>query len=502
MRTPTRPRPDDAEVAAAVTRALWAVADATVVPPAAPRPGPGTVISLTAARTGGRRRHWVAPAAAAVVIAGLLAVPWVGSRGGGGAATIPAVPPPAATDPAAPQLVAGWLPADLADHGRPFGQVDVAGLTLAGAWMRSHDRGAEVLAATITPRVGGAVAPKQADWVAQQLAAVYVAGERGAAAPALAEVRGGRGYVAVLRGDATRGDARAVLGLMEAGKAPESASPGDWAAGAVPLGWVPGIAPTAGTAYAAGGRSLELSGIRADLPSLLDLAHLASDRSALDTLPAPRDHVGLRPLALTGGADAWAWRPAGSERDVVLWQAAPGVTGALVAGGLDDGELARIAGEVVTSGRGAAPARSVTRADLGDDAWYAIERGPNGVGDDGPGGAAIEEPCYTLVLNGLAAAAGCGTVDPGTPFVQMGMVARTDRHTIVFGVVGANVAGATADDPRVRPAASVPLGPGGGRAVVLELPRDGARTMTVSLRDAAARELDHIAFDPEGALGG
>ncbi|HKE74029.1 MAG TPA: hypothetical protein VKB57_10475, partial [Acidimicrobiales bacterium] len=485
--------PDDAEVAEAVIRALRAVADATVVPTAAPRPAPGTVISLTAARTGGRRRRVLA-VAAALVVAGLLAVPWVMARaGGGGGVTIPAVPPPATTDPAAPQLVAGWLPADLADHGRSFGQVDVAGLKLAGAWMRSHDGGAEVLAATIAPRAGGAVAAHQADWIAQQLAAVYVAGDRGAATPALAEVRAGRGYVAVLRGDATRADARAVLDRMEAGMAPESASPGDWAAGAVPLGWVPGIAPTAGTAYAAGGRSLELSGVRADLPSLLTLTHLASDRSVLDPLPAPADRVGVRPLALAGGAVAWAWRPAGSQRDVVLWRAAPGVVGALVAGGLDDGELARIARGVVTSGR-AAPAGSVTLADAGDDAWYAIERGPNGAGD--------EEPCYTLVLNGVAAASGCGAVDPGTPFVQMGMVARSDRHTIVFGVVGADVARATADDPGVRPAASLPLGPGGGRAVVLALPRDGARTVIVSLRDAAGRELDHIAFDPEGTLGG
>ncbi|HKE75024.1 MAG TPA: hypothetical protein VKB57_15485, partial [Acidimicrobiales bacterium] len=107
MRTPTRPRPDDAEVAEAVIRALRAVADATVVPTAAPRPAPGTVISLTAARTGGRRRRVLA-VAAAVVVAGLLAVPWVVARAGGdGEVTIPAVPPPATTDPAAPQLVAG-----------------------------------------------------------------------------------------------------------------------------------------------------------------------------------------------------------------------------------------------------------------------------------------------------------------------------------------------------------------------------------------------------------
>ena len=505
MRSPTRPRPYDPVAAAAVTRALRAVAEATPVPAAGPRPAPrpgrppATVIRLTAARTGGRRRRWPA-VAAAVAVAGLLAVPWLVRRaaGGDGAATIPAVRPPAGTNPAAPRLVPGWLPADLAGHARPFGQVDVAGLTLKGAWMRSHDGGAEVLAATIAPGAGGAVAPRQADWIAQQLAAVYVAADRQAGAPALGEVRGGRGYVAVLRGGATRGDGRAVLDLMEAGEAPASASPGDWAAGEVPLDWVPGIAPTAGTAYAARGRSLELSGVRADLPSLLTLAHLASDRSTLATLPPPGDHVGVRPLALPGGADAWVWRPVGSEREVVMWQEAPGVTGTLVAGGLDDRELARVAGTVTPAdpapGPGPAPARVVTRAGLADDAWYAIERGPNGVGD--------EEPCYTLVLNGLAAGAGCGAVDPRAAFLQIGMVARTDRHTIVFGVVGPRVARATADDPRVPPAVSGPLAPGGGRYVVLALPRVGHRTVTVFLRDAAGRPLDRIAVDPEGTLGG
>src|SRR5262245_13379215 len=223
--SPRRPSFDEARVAAAVTRALHAVADAT---PIAPTPllspdRPGRVVPLR--RLDGHRRRpevhtrrWLAAAAAVVVLAIGVPVVLQASRPDGTPDTSTAYAPPPPLVPASPPE--GF------PEGERFEEVDLAGLQTEGAIMlpdgslsRPGRDTPAILAATVEDPSGN-LTGDQVYVLAQRLAAVFgAAGDHNSASYVTdVEPGGRRGYVAVARGDASNGDAGAVLSHLASGE--------------------------------------------------------------------------------------------------------------------------------------------------------------------------------------------------------------------------------------------------------------------------------------------
>lgn len=317
---------DEAAVAAAVTRALHAVADAT---PIAPAPALSPVIPLrpldrVAPRPEVPTRRWLAAAAAVVVLAIGVPVVLQATRGDGAPDTSTSYAAPAPLVPTS--LPEGFPP------GEQFEELDLAGLSIEGAIMLpdgSHSRpGGDTPAvlAAVAEDPTGDLTGDQLYLLARRLGTVFGTNSYATAV----EAGGRRGYVAVARGDASLGDANAVISHLSTGAPLLDAVPVpvEWNAFPMPLGWVPGLSATSGVRYADGDRSVEVTTSEAELPWLETLAPLMGD---------------FTPLPLATGA-GWRWMPwgAGTDSAVVVWRPAPGLVGTLAAEGLSDAELARL----------------------------------------------------------------------------------------------------------------------------------------------------------------
>ena len=366
--TPRRPPFDEAMVAAAVTRALHAVADATPIAPTrmlAPD-GPGGVVPLRHLDGHPRRpavhtRRWLAAAAAVVVLA--IGVPVVLQ------ASRPDDAPDTSTAYAAPPPLVPASPPDGFPEGEQFEEVDLAGLRIEGAIMlpdgsRSRPGGdtPAILAATAEDPAG--VTGDQLRVLAERLAAVFGGVDDHITYVTDVALGGRRGYVAVARGDATIGDANAVLRNLQAPEDLLEAVPVplDWNAYPMPLGWVPGLSATSGVRYGDGSRSVEVTTTEAELPWLDALAPLMGD---------------FTPLPLATGT-GWRWRPWGPHSALVVWRPAPGLVGTASAQGLSDAELARLIDSIPPPQQfpatlGAEETRTVARSEPGTTPVFAIE---------------------------------------------------------------------------------------------------------------------------------
>jgi hypothetical protein len=228
---------DEAAVAAAVTRALHAVADAT---PIAPAPLLSPVIPLRRVDSSARRpevhtRRWLVAAAAVVVLAIGVPVVLQATRAGDAPVTSVSYTAPPPLVPTSPPE--GFPP------GEQFEEVDLAGLHIEGGIMlpdgslsRAGDTRA-ILAATADDPARN-LTGDQLYVLAQRLAAVFGGVDDSATYVTDIEVGGRRGFVVVARGDAPIGDANAVLGHLSSGAPLADAVPVpvEWNAFPMPLG--------------------------------------------------------------------------------------------------------------------------------------------------------------------------------------------------------------------------------------------------------------------------
>jgi hypothetical protein len=474
---------DEAVVAAAITRALHAVADAT---PIAPPPLLSQVIPLRpldgrARRPDPHTRGWLVAAAAVVVLAIGVPIAVQASRGDDAPDTSTSIAAP-------PPLVPTSLP-----HGFPpgeqFQEVELAGLHIEGAIMLpdgslsrpGRDTPAILVATAEDP--AGNLTGDQLDLLARRLTAVFGAGgdHNSVTYVTDVEVGGRRGYVALARGDASSGDADAVLRhLREGAKLVDAVPvPLDWNAFPLPLGWVPGLSATSGVRYADGGRTVSVTTAEAELPWLYTLAPLMGD---------------FRPLPLATGA-GWRWMPWGPGSALVVWRAAPGLVGTVVARGLSSFELARLIDSIPTpqpfpATLGPGEIRTVARSNPGTSPVYAIELA-RGVPFTLPDGEERVD-CLDFVVENNRAGYLCDiAVNPDVPTAFLGPVARTDEDVTVLGIFDPSVARVISDGPPGLAFAQplVPGDPGSLRYALITLPQRPDHEALLRLFDSDDVEL-------------
>jgi hypothetical protein len=497
--TPRRPSFDEAMVAAAVTRALHAVADATPIaaaPLLAPD-GPGRVVPLRRLDGHPRRpevhtRRWLAAAAAVVVLAVGVPVVLQAARPDDTPDTPTAYVPPPPLVPASPP--------DGFPEGEQFEEVDLAGLQIEGAIMlpdgslsRPGGDTPAVLAATVEDPTGH-LTGDQVYALAQRLAAVFGGGDDHGPVTYLSDLEAGgrRGAVAVARRGASSGDANAVLSHLASGAKLLDAVPvsPDWNAFAMPLDWVPGLSATSGVRYEDGGRSVQVTTTEAELPWLDALAPLMGD---------------FTPLPLATGA-AWRWRPQGPDSALVAWRPAPGLVGTVTAQGLSDAELAQLIDSIPRPSR--SPRRWVPRRPARSPApspaprpVFAIELA-RGVPFTMPNEVERVD-CLDFVVGQDRAGYQCDvTVTSELPVVFLGPVARTDDDVTVLGIFGPWVATVATDDPprgSVATQALVPADPASLRYALITLPREPDHQALLRLAAANNVELrsERIDLDQE-----
>ncbi len=398
------------------------------------------------------------------------------------------------------RLGATWLPADLPAGGQRLEPSGSPELRVRAHLFDQPDRGdfgeapwrPEALLATVAFADGTEVTDGILATVADGLALQF-----GSDAGSAVTRRTATGGAVVL----TRPDAQDGLGDLLADREQAAGSfvepPGsDWGTAEVPVDWVPGLAPTVGTRYAAAGgdRSVEVTTTAGTLPDIGSLTGLTAGA------PVPLDTI-----------DAWSSAPTGSRERLVTWQAAPGVVGQVRATGLSNAELlrvvanARVVGAVAPLGD---PAARVVLRSAGD-VDYQVQWVPR-IGTD-------PDPCLVVVVEGIVDGPECG--DESQPlhvFRSFGPIARTPDVTVVFGVFAADVASVSFDDPALGEVATVAVHPEDPstslRVAVLLLMRRGGPPVAVTLRhadgspveeqDVNGYPLGHLTIDPESDIGG
>jgi hypothetical protein len=497
----TRTRPDDA-AADLVARTLRAVAEATPVAPADPPAdgrtytAPVLALARPLARRTEHRRLIAAAAAVALVAAAVTVLPrvvWGGSAGGGEAAL-----PGAGGLPW--ELVATWLPTDLPTGGQALEPSGSRELRLRAQLFGQTDLGddsespwrPQAMVATVALADGTAVSEGMLATVTERLAPLF-----GADAGSPVVLPGsGAGAVVLTRPGAPGGLGQQLVERVRAasGVAVDPGVGGTTAA--VPLDWVPDLAPTVGRRYAnAGGdQAVELTTTEATLPDIGSLARLTGGDS----------------LAI-GAIDAWSWSVPGSGERIIAWQAAPGVVGQVRATGLGKGELERVVSSATLVGDAAPSGGPASQVVLRSDGpvSYQVQWAP-GI-EPGAG------PCVVAVIEGMVVGPECGDESQPLPvFRSYGLVARTEDTAVVFGVFGPNVAYLTPDDPAIAEVSTVPLHPDAPatsyRVAVLLLPLGGDPTVGVTLRhadgspvedrDVTGYPLGYRTIDVEGPIGG
>lgn len=484
----------DTEAATLVARTLAAVAEA----------GPGAVgdeedrhddrllaaipsaAMVGRARSRGRRRPGVraavaATAAALAMLAGVAL--WPGDRSD---LTIG----PAGQDETPPPPAPGWLPGGTSADPDPLPATGDTGLDVDAAVLALQEgegRGGEVLVAAVSHRDGTAVEGYEADWVATRLAGMFA----GADDDAVVVVGGDdpRGYVAVPRGGASSDQAQETVDAYAAGAL--EASAGVWSVQRVPVGWVPGLAPTTGQGFTSG-----------DGTSTLEVYLVAGDLPGGAQLGAVLGPIETRQV---GDVSGWWWSPSGPEHEALLWQAAPGTIGVAVAGGLAPDDVVRVAESVdpagAPSGGDGSVSRVVAESNEGADVPYRVEWEDRIPGED-------EGPCVTLVLEGEAPVGPlCGFDHPDATFTQFGWVGRAGDADVFWGILGPAVARVTIDHPDGTSSSvqALPLDqgdPDSMRFVVVTVPSLDDGTSTARLLDRDGRALDSLSFDRSHAMLG
>jgi hypothetical protein len=189
---------------------------------------------------------------------------------------------------APPPLVPTSLPKGF-PPGEQFEEVELARLRINGAIVlpdgslsRPGGDTPAILAATAEDPAG-TLTRDRLRALAGRLTAVFGGGDEHDSVTYVTdmEVGGRRGYVALARGDATLGDANAVLRRLQNRDDLVDAVPVDWNAFPMPLSWVPGLSATSGVRYSDGVRSVEVTTAEAELPWLDTLAPLMGDFTPL-----------------------------------------------------------------------------------------------------------------------------------------------------------------------------------------------------------------------------
>jgi len=471
-RTPTA----DIPTADLVTRTLQAVADAV---PVADRPAtdrrivplaPGVLATTTPGRhrwRGGRRSAAAVLGAAAALVVAVVAV----RAGGDGDDAGPATD---LSDPASVQFVPEWLPDDVTTEVGLVGRMTDSGLALDAALLGSPDGTGDVLVAGLERSDGQPITEQQVREVRNAIDTPTARLEDSGA-----EGRdGSRGWVAVSRGSASRDDALAAGAALMDDADWSDVLPG-WTPQPVPLGWLPDFAPTYRTRYAGDDRSVDVLAVAGDLPEADVLPTLLVDPRTVTV----RDQQG------------WISSLPSAGSEMLLWQEAPGLVGAVIADGLSSDELVQVADElrVAEQPAGDADVEVVAEGDV-EGMAYRIERQDT----------LSEGRCVTLYVDDVPTGPSCG-LDPSDGTArEIGPVERNDDVTLVWGILAADVREATVGPFATVRAPALPLDPddpASPRYVLLVLPHQSS-PVDITLSDADGHAAAVMTVDLQGTIGG
>ena len=378
------------------------------------------------------------------------------------------------SDPASVQFVPDWLPDDVTIEVGLIGRMADSGLALDAALLRSPDGTGDVLVAALERSDGQPITEQQVRKVRNEVDTPTARLEDSGA-----EGRdGSRGWVAVSRGSATRDDVLAAGAALMDDAAWGDVLPG-WTPRPVPLGWLPGFAPTYRTRYAGDDRSVDVLAVVGDLPEADLLPTLLVDARMVTV----RDQQG------------WISSLPSAGSEMLLWQEAPGLVAAVIADGLSSDELVQVADglRVAEQPTGDADVDVVAEGDV-EGMAYRIERRDTG----------NEGRCVTLYVDGVRHGPLCGLEEPDRSFAEIGPVDRNDDVMLVWGVLGTHVREVAAAPPANVSAPALPLDPDDPaslRYVLLALPTPSS-PVDITLSDGEGNALGVTTVDPQGIIGG